>query len=128
MKLSEFIEKEFQPSEKAKMKNFLRSRASRDQENVYKEPGTYEGKGPLDTSKHPENKNTSQRYNNGYPWALGNLDTGGIFENEELDRIHQNLIGREFQTLQDLGKMVSRLQQSGFAHSDIVEFIKNYVA
>lgn len=127
MKLSEFIEKEFQPSEKSKMKNFLRSRASRDQENVHKEPGTYEGKGPLDTSKHPENKNTSQRYNNGYPWALGSLETGGIFENEELDRIHQNLIGREFQTLQDLGKMVSRLQQAGFAHSDIVEFIKNYI-
>ncbi len=45
-------------------------------------PGTIEGKGPLDTSDRPENKNTSQTYNNGYPWNVP--EAGGIFEKNYL--------------------------------------------
>jgi hypothetical protein len=132
IKLSDLI-KEFdiQPSEKAKMKNFL-YRGSRDQIDIHpnrfnvigSRPGTIEGKGPLDTSDHPENKNISQIYNNGYPWNVP--EAGGIFENEG-ERIFQALIGREFQTLEDVKKMASRLRQAGFAQSDIEEFIRTYL-
>lgn len=121
-----------QPSERSKMKNFL-YRGSRDQINLHpndynvvgSKPGTIEGKGPLDTSDHPENKNSSQRFNNGYPWNVA--DAGGIFENEQ-ERIHQSLIGREFQTLEDVSKIASRLRQTGFAQSDIEEFVKTFLA
>lgn len=113
------------------MKNFL-YRGSRDQINLYpnkynvvgSKPGTIEGKGPLDTSDHPENKNTSQRYNNGYAWNVP--EAGGIFENDQ-EKIFQALIGREFQTLEDVKKMASRLRQTGFAQSDIENFIKTYL-
>lgn len=123
IKISELIDKEFQPNEKSKMKNFLRSRASRDQENVYKEPGIYED--TIDTSNHPEDHNMSNSFNKGFPWSFE--DPSGIYESEELNKIHQSLIGREFQTLQDLSKMTSRLRQRGFAQSDIDEFLRTYI-
>jgi predicted XRE-type DNA-binding protein len=122
IKLSELIDKEFQPSEKAKMKNFL-NRGSRDQENVYKEPDIYEDM--IDTSNHPEDHNMSNGFNKGYPWDFE--DPSGIYESEELNKIHQALIGREFQTLQDLAKITSRLRQRGFAQSDIEEFLRTYL-
>lgn len=130
IKLSELV-KDMQPSEKSKMKNFL-YRGSRDQINLYpnhynvvgSKPGTIEGKGPLDTSDHPENKNSSQRFNNGYPWNVA--DAGGIFEDDQ-ETIHQALIGREFQTLEDLSKIASRLRQTGFVQSDIEEFVKTFL-
>lgn len=130
IKLSELV-KDLQPSEESKMKNFL-YRGSRDQINLHpndynvvgSKPGTIEGKGPLDTSDHPENKNSSQGYNNGYPWNVA--DAGGIFENEQ-EKIHQSLIGREFQTLEDVSKIASRLRQTGFTQSDIEEFIKTFL-
>ena len=128
IKLSEVI-KDLQPGEESKMKNFL-YRGSRDQINLHpnpynvvgSKPGTIEGKGPLDTSNHPENKNTSQRYNNGYPWSFD--DPSGLFEDEETQRISQSLMGREYQTLEDVKKIASRLRQRGFVQSDIEEFIK----
>jgi len=131
IKLADLIEINVQPSEKSKMKNFL-YRGSRDQINLHpnkfnvvgSKPGTIEGKGPLDTSDRPENTNTSQVYNNGYPWNVP--EAGGIFENEQ-EKIFQNLIGREFQTLEDVKKMASRLRQAGFVQSDIEEFIKTYL-
>lgn len=131
IKLADLLEFEVQPSERTKMKNFL-YRGSRDQINLHpnrynvvgSKPGTIEGKGPLDTSDHPENKNTSQRYNNGHPWNVP--DAGGIFEDDK-ETIHQALIGREFQTLEDVKKIASRLRQVGFAQSDIEEFIKTFL-
>ena len=55
-------------------------------------------------------------------------DPSGIFEDGgEVGRIHQALIGREFQTLKDIKKMCSRLRQSGFAQSDIDEFLRTYI-
>lgn len=131
IKLSDLIKRDVQPSEKSRMKNFL-YRGSRDQINLHpnrfnvvgSKPGTIEGKGPLDTSDRPENTNTSQTYNNGYPWNVP--EAGGIFENEQ-EEIFQNLIGREFQTLEDVKKMASRLRQAGFVQSDIEEFIKTYL-
>lgn len=131
IKLSDLIKKERQPSERSKMKDFL-YRGSRDQINLHpndynvvgSKPGTIEGKGPLDTSDRPENTNTSQRYNNGYPWNVP--EAGGIFENEQ-EKIFQALIGREFQTLEDVKKMAQRLRAAGFTHSDIEEFIKTYL-
>jgi hypothetical protein len=51
-----------------------------------------------------------------------------MFENEgQLEKLHQSLIGREFQTLEDVKKMCSRLRQSGFAQSDIDEFLRTYI-
>ena len=132
IKLSDLIKEiEVQPSEKTRMKNFL-YRGSKDQIDIHpnrfntvrSKLGTVEGKGPLDTSDHPENKNTSQTYNNGYPWNVP--EAGGIFENEG-ERIFQALIGREFQTLEDVKKMASRLRQAGFAQSNIEEFIRTYL-
>ena len=131
IKLADLLEFEVQPSERTKMKNFL-YRGSRDQINLHpnpynvvgSKPGTIEGKGPLNTSDHPENKNSSQRYNNGYPWNVA--DAGGIFEDDQ-ETIHQALIGREFQTLEDVKKIASRLRQVGFAQSDIEEFVKTFL-
>ena len=139
MKLADLIDLQAQPGEEVRMKNFLK-RGSRDQLNIHtpseidltinpyvvrgSEIGTIEGKGPLDTSDHPENTNTSQRYNNGYPWNVP--EAGGIFENEQ-ERIFQALIGREFQTLEDVKKMAARLRQAGFTQSDIEEFVKTYL-
>ncbi len=120
IKLSELINTEDQ---KSKMKDFLRSRASRDQENVYKEPDVYEG--PLEPNGRPENRNANVGFNKGFPWDFD--DPSGIFESEELNKIHQSLIGREFQTLQDLAKITSRLRQRGFAQSDIEEFLRTYI-
>lgn len=55
-------------------------------------------------------------------------DPSGMFEDSgELARIQQSLIGREFQTLEDVKKMCSRLRQSGFAQSDIDEFLRTYI-
>jgi hypothetical protein len=133
MKLADLLELNRQPSEEVKMKNFL-YRGSRDQINLHpnpynvvgSKPGVIGEKGMLDTSNHPENKNSSQRYNNGYPWSFE--DPSGIFEEDGADeRIHQSLIGREFQTLEDVAKMASRLRQTGFAQSEIEEFVKKYL-
>lgn len=117
-------ELDVQPSEKSKMKNFL-YRGSRDQINLHpnrynvvgSKPGTIEEE-PLDTSDHPENKNKV------VPFQWDQPD--GLFEGEQ-ERIHQSLIGREFQTLEDIKKMASRLRQRGFAQSDIEEFVKAYL-
>ena len=54
-------------------------------------------------------------------------DPSGMFEDDgEVGKIHQSLIGREFQTLEDIKKMCSRLRQSGFAQSDIDQFLRSY--
>ena len=55
-------------------------------------------------------------------------DPSGMFEDEgQLGKMHQALIGREFQTLEDLSKMCSRLRQSGYVQSDIEEFLRTYI-
>ena len=119
IKLSELIDKEYQPGEESKMKNFLK-RGSRDQMDVHKKE-----EGMIDTSNHPEDHNMSNAFNKGFPWSFE--DPIGIFESEELNKIHQSLIGREFQTLQDLSKIASRLRQRGFTQSDIEEFLRTYI-
>jgi hypothetical protein len=131
IKLIDLIENDTVPSEEKRMQNFL-NRGSVDQNKIW-EPqrmhgrkGTIEGKGPL-TVKHPENTNSSQRYNNGYPSNIVNADPN-IFEDEsEVDKIHQALIGREFQSLNDVGKMASRLRQAGYAQSEIEALVQNYI-
>ena len=125
IKLADLIEQNIQPGEEVKMKNFL-YRGSRDQINLYpndynvvgSKPGTVEGKGMLDTSDHPENKNKV------VPFQWDQSD--GLFE-EEQGKIFNSLIGREFQTLEDVKKIASRLRQSGFVQSDIEAFIKTYL-
>jgi len=141
MKLADLIDLQQQPGEEVRMKNYLK-RGSRDQMDVFtpseidltinpyvvrgSEIGTIEGKGPLDTSDHPENTNSSQRFNNGYPWNIP--DAGGIFEDDTLqDKIHQALVGRELQVLYDLAMIASRLRQTGFTQSDIVNFVNTYI-
>ena len=55
-------------------------------------------------------------------------DPSGMFEDQgQLEKMQQALIGREFQTLEDLSKMCSRLRQSGYAQSDIEEFLRTYI-
>jgi hypothetical protein len=105
IKLADLLEIEVQPSEKAKLKNFL-YRGSRDQINLH--------------TDHPENKE--------YQVGKSFDDPSGIFEDEgQIEKIQQALIGREFQTLDDLGKMCSRLRRAGYAQSDIDEFLRNYI-
>jgi hypothetical protein len=131
IKLIDLIENDTTPGQKKKIQNFL-NRGSVDQNKIW-EPqvmhgrkGTIEGKGPL-TVKHPENTNSSQRYNNGYPSDIANADPN-IFEDEsEVDKIHQALIGREFQSLNDVAKMASRLRQAGYAQSEIEALVLNYI-
>ena len=104
IKLSEVIGKEFQPSEKPRMKNFLK-RGSRDQEAI-----------------HVDNPVNTQ-------YQVGKTfdDPSGMFEDQgQLEKMQQALIGREFQTLNDLAKICSRLRQSGFAQSDIDQFLRSY--
>lgn len=108
------------PGEETRMKDYLK-RGSRDQINLHpndftvagSQKGTIEGKGMLDTSNHPENKNKV------VPWSW---DQASLFED-----LHGALIGREFQTLDDLKKMVIRLKSAGYAESEIKEFILNYI-
>jgi hypothetical protein len=124
IKLSDLIRTQIQPSEKSRMKNFL-YRGSRDQINLHpndynvvgSKPGVI-GEEPLDTSDHPENKNRV------VPFQWDQPD--GLFENEQ-EKIFNSLIGREFQTLEDVKKMASRLRQAGFTQSDIEEFVKTYL-
>ena len=55
-------------------------------------------------------------------------DPSGMFEDQgQLEKMHQALIGREFQTLNDLAKICSRLRQSGYVQSDIEEFLRTYI-
>ena len=69
--------------------------------------------------KHPENT----QYQVGKTFD----DPSGMFEDgDQASKIHQSLIGREFQTLEDIKKMCSRLRQSGFAQSDIDQFLRSY--
>ena len=82
-------------------------------------------KDPLQPNGRPENRNANVGFNQGFPWSFD--DPSGIYESEELSKIHQSLIGREFQTLQDVKKMCSRLRQAGFAQSDIDEFLRTYI-
>lgn len=125
IKLSDLIKTQIQPSEKSRMKNFL-YRGSRDQINLHpnrfnvvgSKPGTIEQEGMLDTSDHPENKNRV------VPFQWDQPD--GLFEDEQ-EQIFNALIGREFQTLEDVKKMASRLRQAGFTQSDIERFIKTYL-
>lgn len=123
IKLSDLIKLDTQPGEETRMKNFL-YRGSRDQINLHpnkynvvgSKPGTIEGM--LDTSDHPENKNRV------VPFQWEQPD--GLFEDEQ-EKIHQSLIGREFQTLEDVKKMAARLRQAGFTQSDIEQFISMYL-
>jgi hypothetical protein len=131
IKLIDLVENDTVPGEKKRMQNFL-NRGSVEQskqwqpQQMHGRKGTIEGKGPL-TVKHPENTNSSQRYNNGYPSNIVNADPN-IFEDEsEVDKIHQALVGREFQSLNDVGKMASRLRQAGYAQSEIEALVLNYI-
>ena len=120
IKLSDLLEFE-QPGEKSKIKNYL-YRGSRDQINLHpndytivgSSKGTIEGKGMIDTSDHPENKNYQ------YPKSW---DQANLFEDSDINSL---LIGREFETMADLKKMVLRLKQTQAA-SDIEEFILNNI-
>ena len=55
-------------------------------------------------------------------------DPSGMFENGgQLEKIQQSLIGREFETLEDLKKLCSRLRQRGYVQSDVDEFLRTYI-
>ena len=69
--------------------------------------------------KHPEN--TQYQVGKTFDDPSGMFEDGG-----EIAKIQQSLIGREFQTLEDIKKMCSRLRQSGFAQSDIDQFLRSY--
>ena len=112
IKLSDLIDIQQEVSDPAKLKNYL-YRGSREQNSEMQpnrfnvgDGGTIEGKGMIQTD-HPENK----RYQVGM----------------ELGQMHDALLGREFQTLEDIAKMASRLRQAGNAQSAIEEFVLNYI-
>jgi len=105
IKLASLLEIDVQPGERSKLKNFL-YRGSRDQVNIH--------------TDHPENKE--------YQVGKAFDDPSGMFEDQgQLEKMQQALIGREFQTLNDLAKICSRLRQSGYVQSDIEEFLRTYI-
>jgi hypothetical protein len=69
--------------------------------------------------KHPEN--TQYQVGKTFDDPSGMFEDGG-----QIEKIQQSLIGREFQTLEDIKKMCSRLRQSGYAQSDIDQFLRSY--
>ena len=69
--------------------------------------------------KHPEN--TQYQVGKTFDDPSGMFEDGG-----EIAKIQQSLIGREFQTLEDIKKMCSRLRQSGYAQLDIDQFLRSY--
>lgn len=120
IKLSDLIDLQVQPGEPTRMSNFL-YRGSRDQ-NSEMQPnrfnvgagGTVEEMDVLHTD-HPENK----EYQVGKSWEEPNL-----FEDEG---IADTLLGREYQTLEDLAKMASRLRQAGYLQDEINAFVLNKI-
>lgn len=116
IKLSDLIDLQVQPGEPTRMSNFL-YRGSREQ-NSEMQPnrfnvgagGTIEEKDVI-TVKHPENT----QYQVGKSWEEPNL-----FEDEG---IADTLLGREYQTLEDLAKMASRLRQAGYMQDEINAFV-----
>ena len=120
IKLSDLIDLQVQPSEPTRMSNFL-YRGSREQNSEMQpnrfnvgDGGTVEETDML-TTDHPENK----EYQVGKSWEEPNLFEGGD--------IQDVLLGREFQTLEDLAKMSSRLKQAGYMQDEINEFIINAI-
>lgn len=118
IKLSDLIDIQLQANEPARLQNFLyrgsKEQTAEMQPNRFNtgDGGTVEEMDML-TTDHPENK----EYQVGKSWEEPNL-----FED-----MHDALLGREFQTLEDLARMVSRLRQAGNAQSAIEEFILNYI-
>lgn len=118
--LADLLELQIDPSEKSKMKNFAYKGTL--QQNTEMQPnrfnmgagGTIEGKGMIQTD-HPENK----EYQVGKSW-----DEPSLFE---VDDLHDAILGREFQTLDDLAKMISRLRQAGYEQKELNDFILNII-
>ena len=118
-------------AEKDRLQNHLYS-GTRDQIDLYQNPytvvgsskGTIEGKGPLTPSDRPENVYTSTKYNVGYPW---DLQDPNIFEEGSEHEIHDLLLPRELQVMEQLRKIVSRLKQTNVTDSQINEYILNYI-
>jgi len=69
---------------------------------------------------HPEN--TQYQVGKAFDDPSGMFEGGG-----QLEKIQQSLIGREFETLEDLKKLCSRLRQRGYIQSDIEEFLRTYL-
>lgn len=130
IKLSDLIRAEIQPSEKSRMKNYL-YRGSRDQINLHpnrfnivgSKPGAIEQenigvpKSPLPSNGRPENRYRTVPFE----WD----ESDGIFERNQ--GIGKELIGREFQTIQDLKSIVTRLTNEGHTKDEIITFILNYI-
>ena len=114
------IQKTLQPGEEARMRNFTYGgtmhQSAEMQPNRFNvgSGGTVEEMDNLVTN-HPENK----EYQVGKSWEEPNL-----FEDNS---IQDSLLGRELQTLEDLGKMASRLRQAGYTQSDIDNLIADYM-
>lgn len=118
-------------AEKDRLQNYLYS-GTRDQIDLHPNPytvvgsskGTIEGKGPLTPSERPENVYTSNKYNVGYPW---NLQDPNIFEEESEINVHERLLPRELQVMEQLRKIAIRLRQTNVTDSDINNYIQNYI-
>lgn len=132
IKLSDLIKRNEQPGEETKMKNFL-NRGSRDQTDLYpnkynvvgSKPGSIEEtqietpESPLPPNGRPENRNRI------VPFQWDEPD--GLFEEGGENKIHQALIGREFQTLEDLKKITTRLEAAGYSPADVIKFVLAYI-
>lgn len=126
VKLTDLLkELDIQPGERSKMKNFLR-RGSRDQINLYQNPynvvgsvpHTIEGKGMLQRTSPPENTNKVVPFE----W-----DEDKLSEDGEGSKIESSLLGRDFQVLDEVRKLISRLEASGYTPTEIQSFINSYL-
>ena len=128
IKLADLLEFEMQPGERSKMKNFL-YRGTRDQIDLMqpyddsstrysKMKGTIEMKDPAPV-EHPENKERVVGWKWDEPYTLE--------EYSEMQAIADSLIGREYQTLEDVRKIAKRLKDRGFSIPQIKAFIVSYL-
>lgn len=130
IRLVDLLELQMQPSEPAKLKNFM-YRGTRDQIDQIMEPYDDEGsttyskmKGTIEeepiTTDHPENKERIVGWNWDEPNTLEE-------EGSEYVDIRGALLGRELQTLQDVKKLVTRLKDRGYSKQAIRSYVMQYL-
>jgi len=129
IKLIDLLEVEMQPSERAKMKNFL-YRGTEDQiaqaasefimpPNRAIRPSDRSGviEGGMLQTDHPENK----RRGGSASW-----DEKNTLE-EVQDIVRAALFGRELQVLEEVKKIIARLKQKGYPKEKILKFLMQYL-
>ena len=109
IKLADLLELSVQPGEGVKMKNYLK-RGSAAQMALHPNPNPEEFPG-----------NTNKVV--GWSWEEDNT----LEEKEMADILSQTVRARELQSLEDVRKLIKRLESRGYAKTKILSYIKGYL-